>query len=79
MGVLGCDRKWCGNIMCNRYSYKYGYICDECFDDLVKLTMVNGSIDIEEFMRSTKNSFYFTTYDDAYLDISNIFLDVLGE
>jgi len=34
MGVLACDRYRCGNIMCDRYSPKYGYICDECYTEL---------------------------------------------
>ncbi len=34
MGVMACDRKGCRNIMCNRLSDDYGYICDHCFRDL---------------------------------------------
>ena len=37
MGVLSCDRLGCQNIMCDRLSFKYGYICNECFDELVEL------------------------------------------
>ncbi len=37
MGVLRCDRLGCENIMCDRYSPKYGYLCHECFDELVTL------------------------------------------
>ena len=35
MGVLECDRKECDNIMCDRYSRDYGYICSDCFEELV--------------------------------------------
>ncbi len=35
MGVLHCARNGCSNIMCDRYSYTYGYICNECFEELV--------------------------------------------
>lgn len=35
MGVKGCLRKGCKSIMCDRYSQGYGYICDECFSELV--------------------------------------------
>ena len=35
MGVMGCSRKGCDNIMCDRYSDDYGYICWECFNELV--------------------------------------------
>ena len=37
MGVLACDRYKCKNIMCDRHSYHYGYICNECFEELVNL------------------------------------------
>jgi hypothetical protein len=50
MGVLACDRRGCKNIMCDRYSYKYGYICHECFEELVNL---GYSTNIEEFMGGT--------------------------
>ena len=36
MGVKACSRKGCNNIMCDRYSSTFGYICDECFEELVK-------------------------------------------
>lgn len=36
MGVLACDRSGCENIMCDRYSPEYGYICDSCFEELVQ-------------------------------------------
>ncbi len=51
MGVLSCARSGCENIMCDRYSSEYGYICDECFNELC----AKGSdTDIEEFMYSDK-------------------------
>jgi len=49
MGVLPCYRRGCENIMCYRYSHRYGYICNECFDELVKL---GADTNIEEFMDS---------------------------
>ena len=55
MGVLWCARSDCDNVMCDRYSHKYGYICWECFDELVeegpdtdvKLFMLTEKPDIE--------------------------------
>lgn len=47
MGVLACDRRGCNNVMCDRLSHRYGYICNDCFEQLVSL---GPSIDIEEFM-----------------------------
>ena len=28
------------NRMCDRYSYKYGYICDECFEELLLVVKI---------------------------------------
>jgi len=42
MGVIPCDRVGCENIMCSRLSDRYGYLCWECFDELVAL----GTTDI---------------------------------
>lgn len=50
MSVLACNRNGCDNIMCDRYSHKYGYICDECYDE-----MVESGETIEDFMQSEKN------------------------
>ncbi len=52
MGVMTCSRNGCGNIMCNRYSMKHGYICSECFSELM-----NSNLSIKEFMESIKNDF----------------------
>ena len=50
MGVLACDRAGCVNIMCDRLSGHYGYICDECFEELV----ARGAMtDIANFMASS--------------------------
>ena len=51
MGVKECFRKDCENIMCDRYSDEHGYICDECFEDLVNTGLFT---DIHNFMESTK-------------------------
>lgn len=51
MGVLSCDRLGCQNIMCNRLSHKYGYICDECFEELIEL---GPYANIELFMDSRR-------------------------
>ena len=49
MSVLACERNNCENIMCNRYSYNYGYICDECFAE-----MKSRQLDIASFMGTPK-------------------------
>jgi hypothetical protein len=65
MGVLACHRNGCENIMCERYSVIYGYICDECFAEL----LANKADDIQEFMNSEKRIHreFYDTYAD-YLD-----------
>ena len=51
MGVMRCSRFGCDNILCGRYSRKYGYICDDCFAELI----IKGvSTNISDFLRSEK-------------------------
>lgn len=49
MSVLSCDRRGCTNIMCDRHSYEYGYICNECFEELCQKHQ-----SISKFMDSEK-------------------------
>jgi hypothetical protein len=35
--------------MCDRLSYSHGYLCDECFEELVQL---GPTADIDAFMQS---------------------------
>ena len=55
MSVLQCNRKDCENIMCDRYSHEFGYICDECFQELLKIKPP-GSLSVYEFMNSQKEN-----------------------
>lgn len=51
MSVLACNRSECEAVMCDRYSHEYGYICDECFKELIAI----GSIThIYTFMDTPK-------------------------
>jgi hypothetical protein len=50
MSVLACCRQGCDNIMCTRYSSEYGYICNECFEELVDKRDIN----IHAFMNTPK-------------------------
>lgn len=47
MSVLPCNRVGCNHIMCDRYSPTYGYICNECFNELVERGI---NTDVETFM-----------------------------
>lgn len=59
MSVLQCDRNGCENVMCERYSEQYGYICDECFEELVGSS---GYPLISEFMNSKKQELVKINY-----------------
>lgn len=52
MGVLSCARRGCPNIMCDRLSHEHGYICNDCFEELVA---TGPTTDIAEFMNSSKS------------------------
>ena len=51
MSVLACSRRGCENVMCDRFSFAHGYICDECFDELVNS---GPTTDIDKFMSDKK-------------------------
>ena len=54
MSVLECDRNGCGNVMCDRYSFEYGYICNECFEELI---LTGPTTDIKIFMNTVKQPY----------------------
>jgi len=53
MGVLECERNGCDNIMSDRCSREHGYLCRECFEELVRL---GPEANIDNFMKSYKQS-----------------------
>jgi hypothetical protein len=53
MGVLNCNRHGCNNVMCDRVSPIHGYICYECFVELVES---GPETNIRAFMESDKKS-----------------------
>lgn len=67
MGVMTCRRNGCDNIMCDRYSSEYGYICHECFDELVRS---GPTTNIHDFMGSNKNH---NRYEEALARFSVVF------
>ena len=54
MSVKECNRIGCDNIMCDRYSYEYGYLCDDCFN---ALSNMSPDTDIREFMGDKTKDF----------------------
>lgn len=70
MGVLACDRQGCENIMCDRYHHEYGYICNECFSELLD----KGVCDVGMFMGTPKQRYLSPPFDwNEYLD--SVFID----
>ena len=53
MGVMACSRKGCESILCDRYSPEFGYICNDCFEELCN----EGETDIHTFMKTERNKF----------------------
>lgn len=53
MGVLRCVRYYCNNILCDRHSYEYGYLCNDCFEELVDLGI---NVNIEKFLQTSPGS-----------------------
>jgi hypothetical protein len=49
MSVLECERNGCKNVMCDRLSHTYGYLCNECFDELC-----GSDLEIEDFLKTRK-------------------------
>ncbi len=42
MGVRSCNRHACEHIMCDKYSETYGYICEDCHEELVDYLVRKG-------------------------------------
>jgi hypothetical protein len=49
MSVMTCARDGCENILCTRYNPEFGYLCGECYNDLVDyLVAVNWYVKCSE-------------------------------
>ena len=55
MGVLACSRNGCDYILCENYSDEYGYLCDDCLEELISSGV---RTDIETFLNSKKPDQY---------------------
>lgn len=58
MGVMPCRKEGCNSIQCRKYNPKFGYICNECFNNLIKYCNYKKSISettIQEFMDMDKS------------------------
>ncbi len=54
MGVKECNRSGCENILCDRLSDRFGYICNECFNELINSTKSCSTDEITNFMKTKK-------------------------
>ena len=61
MGVKKCDRVGCENIMCDRHSTTYGYICEECFEEMKHSHMTIGM-----FMSTNKKNIPRYNYEEEF-------------
>jgi len=82
MSVMACNREGCDNIMCDRYAHDIGYICNECYQELlVAKTHWPFSVPkdevkqrIIEFMNTNKGH----TYNLQGSEIDNEFDSIMG-
>ena len=35
MGVMPCTREGCENILCDNYNVEFGYLCNDCKEELI--------------------------------------------
>lgn len=65
-GRAVCSRFGCTNGECTHHSEKYGYICDECLDELVGLCKKSGVVTsqvIERFLEAPRKKLSPDEYD----------------
>ena len=55
MGTMDCSRRGCENNLCDRYSPEYGYICNDCFKELLE----SVGTPIEKFMDTPKKDLHY--------------------
>lgn len=67
---MNCNRAGCSNIG-NRRSYKYGELCEDCFNELVEL---GSATDVYEFMISPKGTIFGDDREKAIEKFDKIFI-----
>ena len=67
MGVMQCSRNSCENILCDRYSSEFGYICDKCYEQL-DMSKPQSAEDITAFMAKKK-----TSVEAVSVDLNKVF------
>lgn len=80
MSVLACDRKGCENVMCDRLSSNFGYICSDCLTEMSRTIPLITFKLIERFMESkverlnipSKKQTFRNTEDEAESILSSL-------
>ncbi len=62
MSVLECSRNGCESIMCDNVSRTYGYLCNDCKQELIEGGSSYNSI--RDFLRSPRE--YLSHEDDTW-------------
>ncbi len=75
MGVKGCSRENCGNIMCDTYVQSIGYICFDCKSEFKKYLQKNGLNPMTEGQISKELEKFMITSKDTYTDGKKITVD----
>lgn len=70
MSVLRCSRYGCENIMCERHSHRHGYLCEECFGELVSL---GTATNIAGFLETPKSDRVEPSKEDPRQYFSRVF------
>jgi len=73
MSVVKCARRGCDSMCCTVYSSSYGYLCNECFEEMktylaIEFKFHSLGIAGEMFMNTTKPNKYEAEYIDKWCD-----------
>lgn len=50
-----CSKRGCGEIMCQWYSDRFGYLCYECLSELKSLGSVLSEEEVNEWLKVDKH------------------------
>ncbi len=66
MGVLACNRLGCDGIMCDRYSDEHGYICDDCFEEILVALPESIEIFMQTQTKIPKKEDWYARYNAVF-------------
>lgn len=69
MGVMQCNRNGCNTVLCNLLSDTHGYICTNCYNEL----MDGAERNVKTFMNSLKDDYKFNDYDSWVVFLNKVF------